>query len=56
MSLERNCQSINISHGCTGPPLPGWKRTEELERVDKTLATAVRALRARAEQWVKEAE
>jgi pre-mRNA-processing factor 6 len=37
------------------------KRTEELERVDKTLSTAVRALRAHGvlltrEQWLKEAE
>jgi pre-mRNA-processing factor 6 len=37
------------------------KRTEELERVDKTLAMAVRALRAHGvlltrEQWLKEAE
>ena len=41
--------------------LPEEERTEVLDRVDKTLATAVRTLRAHGvllirEQWLKEAE
>jgi pre-mRNA-processing factor 6 len=50
-----------IEQEAYAPGLSEEKRTEELDRVDKTLATAVRALRAHGvlltrEQWLKEAE
>jgi pre-mRNA-processing factor 6 len=71
--LNKACKAVPTSHEiwiaagqlieqeAYAVELPEEKRTEELDRVDKTLATAVWTLRAHGvlltcEQWLKEAE